>query len=628
MGGTFRAKRALLAGVLLGSYPALLTAALWPLPWLFAAVVPLSYAAEVALPRKTAERLGRAHLGVTLRFMMRETAAVLLVARIAGAESRWLVLLAGGMFAFHGVRAVQTALADLLNRCHNLMPVTTRNLDLSTLRIPPAPPERLLNWRGARLLYLDALPVGLTAFGALTAGRPGAPGGPAGAIGAAGVAGAAGAVAAIAAVAVELAAVAALLVHVRRAAHLRNRGRIIRAVDEQVRAYQPDVLLYFSGPPKSAYQATMWLDPLERIGCRALVVLRERELANALGRTTLPVLCIPSAVDLMNFRGLDSARVALFASNVGNNIHMLRVPGVTSVFIGHGDSDKEASFNPFTKVYDEVWVAGPAGRERYRRAQVGVRDEAIVEVGRPQLSEVLRSSPFTQGVVPYRTVLYAPTWEGWTDDLFHTSIVTMGPALVRALLGQPVRLIYKPHPLTGHRSPAARAAHRRILALLSEPRTAGSEARTAGSGVPAVPNLAVTGAGPSLYDCFNQADLLIGDISSVVTDFVASGKPYAVTNVAGRPEPEFRHRYPTAGAAYLLSDDLRELPGVLGHLQTAGEDPMAGARRELRAHLLGPDHPDALTRFDEAVKRACAAASLNSRIEVAGAETIALSARE
>ena len=50
---------------------------------------------------------------------------------------------------------------------------------------------------------------------------------------------------------------------------------------------------------------------------------------------------------------------------------------------------------------------------------MGVRDEDIVEVGRPQLSGVsTRADPR-----PDRTVLYAPTWEGWTDDLFHTSII-------------------------------------------------------------------------------------------------------------------------------------------------------------------------------------------------------------
>ena len=82
----------------------------------------------------------------------------------------------------------------------------------------------------------------------------------------------------------------------------------------------------------------------------------------------------------MNFP-LPSARVALFPANTAKNLHMLRVPDIGHVFIGHGDSDKAASFNPYTKVYDEVWVAGRAGRDRYLRAQVGVRDEDIVEVG-------------------------------------------------------------------------------------------------------------------------------------------------------------------------------------------------------------------------------------------------------
>ncbi|GAA1278724.1 hypothetical protein Psi02_60690 [Planotetraspora silvatica] len=592
MEGSFTGRNALLIGVLLASYPALLAAALWPATWAFAVAAALSYAAEAGLRKAVRDRLGRIHLGSMLRYTARELAVVVLLARVAGTESRGFLLFAGGLFALHCVCVAQTALATYLNSCHHLMPVTAANLDLSALRIPPAPPARLVAWRGTRLLPLDALPVGLAAFGALSATPwPG-------------VAGAA------AAVLVVLAAALTLVPHVRRATHLRDRAQVIQAVDEQVRAYAPEVLLYFSGSVKSVYQATMWLETLERIGRRTVVVLRQRSLPAVLGPTTLPVVCIPSAVDLMNFRGLDSAGVALFAANVGNNIHLLRKPGVTSVFIGHGDSDKEASFNPFTKVYDEVWVAGPAGRERYRHAEVGVRDEAIVEVGRPQLAAVLRGSPYTRGTLPVPTVLYAPTWEGWTTDLFHTSIDLMGPRLVRALLNEPVRLIYRPHPLTGHRSAAARAAHRKIMAQLRDAHADGPWA-----------HVAVTGGGPDLYECFNQADLLIGDISSVVSDFVASGKPYVVTNVAGLPDDEFRARCPSARAAYLLGHDLGGLTGVLASLRE-GEDTMAAARRELRAHLLGPDEPDALTRFDEAVGRAVARSRAGRAVGTGGASVL------
>ena len=94
------------------------------------------------------------------------------------------------------------------------------------------------------------------------------------------------------------------------------------------------------------------------------------------------------------------------------------------VFVGHGESDKVASFNPFTKVYDEIWVAGPISRRRWAAAQVGVRDETSYEVGRPQLAEVLPAAGRAPGQP--LTVLYAPTWEGWTDNPFSTSIAPWG----------------------------------------------------------------------------------------------------------------------------------------------------------------------------------------------------------
>ncbi|MEU0565583.1 hypothetical protein ABZ297_09345, partial [Nonomuraea sp. NPDC005983] len=400
------------------------------------------------------------------------------------------------------------------------------------------------------------------------------------------------------------AGVLALIPYVLRAAPLFDRARVLDVVSRQVAAYRPEVILYFSGATEAAYQARMWLSTLERIDRRAVVVLRERGMADHLAGTGLPILCIPSAADLMSFRPLGEARLCLYVANVGKNIHMLRVLGLRSAFIGHGDSDKEASFNPFSKVYDEVWVAGQAGRDRYLRARVGVRDEDVHEVGRPQLEGVSAVGP----ALPYRTVLYAPTWEGWTDDLFHTSLTTMGPGIVRALLEHrpPLRVIYKPHPLTGHRDRTAARAHRRINAMIQAAELAGARARHPSNPVrppraAPIRHLVVTGPEPHLYDCFNQADLMIGDISSVVTEFLASGKPYAVTNVSGLPERAFHERYPSSEAGVLLGADLAGLAAFLD-----GEDTLGSARRKLRTYLLGPDYPDALTRFNAAVERAFA----------------------
>jgi hypothetical protein len=313
----------------------------------------------------------------------------------------------------------------------------------------------------------------------------------------------------------------------------------------------------------------MWLSTLDRLDRRSLIIMRERALVPLLGQTSTPVVCLPSGVDMMSFE-LPTVRVALFVSNVGKNIHLLRVPGIKHVFIGHGDSDKEASFNPFSKVYDQVWVAGRAGRDRYLRAGVGVADAGVVEVGRPQLASIA-------------------TWEGWTDDLQHSSLAPMGPAIIRTLLDRSpgVRVLYKPHPLTGTRDAKTGAAHQQIVAMLR------ADSR----------HQVITGARPTLYECFNECDALISDISSVVADFVASQKPYVVTNVGGLPEGEFRDRYPTAAAAYLLDRDCAALHEILNEIEKDGPDPLAGRRNELKTYLLGPDHPDALTRFGLALDR-------------------------
>lgn len=305
-----------------------------------------------------------------------------------------------------------------------------------------------------------------------------------------------------------------------------------------------------------------------------------------LAPTTTPVLYIPDSVDFMSF-GLQDVRVALYTANGGRNIHMLREVGVHHVFIGHGDSDKTASSNPFSKVYTEIWVAGAAGRDRYRRANVGIHDDDIVEVGRPQLAGI---DTYSGQVGEELTILYAPTWEGWTRDpaQAQSSVVRTGPKLVDRLVAMPgVRVLYKPHPLTGKVSKAVAAADKRIRAMI------------AGAGGP---HQVIVGAEPTLYECFNMADVLVGDVSSVVSDFITSYKPYVVANLTSMTDDDFRNAYPSTAAAYLLDPAAKQIDTILDLIR--GHDPLAPERRELKHYLLGPDEPDALSRFTAAVDAA------------------------
>nr|WP_247682954.1 CDP-glycerol glycerophosphotransferase family protein [Micromonospora sp. D93] len=513
------------------------------------------------------------------RQLTRDLAAVLLVVaevRLSGGELTLLLVLPAAVWV---VSVFAGAFSTMIER-RNPLSAMVRNIELGPLSSAPQPPAWAAAVAGDRMPLLNLLlvPAGVAA----AVQHDATPFFVAGAV-------------AVVATGLVGAIIALTWLRGRGA----GQGPLLPAVQRWLDNYRPEVGLYFAGPAKDVYQANMWLAPTEALQQRAVVLMRSREAFMELADTRLPVICVPAGVDFMNL-DLGGLRAALYAANVGANIHMLREPGTKHVFVGHGDSDKQASVNPYSKVYDEVWVAGLAGRERYARAGVGVLDSDIVEIGRPQLAGVHTFG--AESVDRPFTVLYAPTWEGWLDDdPYHTSLVLMGERIVKGLLATNprVRLIYKPHPLTGSRSKAAKAVHERILTAI---RAAGGNPDA--SSLDGTAHLVVTGRTPALFDCFNQTDLLISDVSSVVSDFVQSQRPYVVANPAGLSEDEFRREYPTARAAYLLSKDCGELEKIVT-VTRAGDDPMTEARRDLKTYLLGPAEANPMDRFQQEIDRLC-----------------------
>ncbi len=550
--------------------------------WLFALAAAAAVLGEFAITwwsQPSLSLLEKVGLGRVYRQLTRDLGVVLLVLAAVRPDAPQALLLTVLVAAVWVVAIFAGALNTMIDR-RNPVSAQVRNIDLGPIRSAPQPPWWAAGVAGERLPLVNVLLI------------PGAV--------VAAVAGDIAPVIIAGAVAAGLGAVVGLVVALT---WLRGRGSgqdtLLPAVQRWLDTHRPEVALYFAGPAKDVYQANMWLAPLEALERPAVVLMRRREAFQELADTRLPVICVPASVDFMNLE-FGSIRAVLYAANVGANIHMLREPGMKHVFVGHGDSDKQASVNPYSKVYDEVWVAGLAGRERYARAGVGVRDEDIVEIGRPQLAGVhtfgaeYAERPFT--------VLYAPTWEGWLeDDPYHTSLVLMGVRIVQGLLASrpAVRVIYKPHPLTGSRSKKAKAVHERVVGLI---RAAGGDPDASSLDGPG--HRVVTGRTPALFDCFNQTDLLISDVSSVVSDFVQSQRPYVVANPSGLPEDEFRRTFPTSRAAYLLSADCGELEKILA-LTRAGDDPMTEARRELKTYLLGPNEPNSMERFRAEIGRLC-----------------------
>ncbi|MFF4796870.1 hypothetical protein ACFY1U_00455 [Streptomyces sp. NPDC001351] len=636
-------------------FPAIMVAALVPSVPAFAAAAAVTYLADHYLHRKGSylvNRLSKVRAGLSIRFLIRELLLILLLARLDLANNLIYYGAIGCFIAFYGLQAPHGAVVTLI-RNRRRLPVATRNVDLkSRIDIPDAPWLGLLDRSAEKMLHLDLAAV----VGILISAEAGS------------------SVAGFVGIGITLGLgslyVLALVPYVRGRKIPPNADKVLAAVDDWLHEYKPQTVLYFSGSKDSAYQVNMWLETMEQLDSRPLIILRERVILQNLAPTTVPVICVPGGVHLMNM-DLSTVRVALYAANVGKNIHLLRVPTMKHVFIGHGDSDKLASVNPFSKAYDEVWTAGRAGRDRYAIADVGVRDEDIVEVGRPQLAPIqgwegVPEGPrgaAADGRCP--TVLYAPTWEGWDGDPGNTSIMLAGENIVKKLVkaDPPVRVLYKPHPFTGTVLPKAAAAHRRIVALVeaaaaeraadsrftSDPAeqekakadlvrieariaelvgTGGEradEAEATRDGVvdvdryeevarlrgewneaywrsfPAWEHRVIEGAEPRLYDCFNVSDAMVSDISSVVSDFIASGKPYAVTDSAGLGAEEFKRQNTAVRAAVILSNSAKELGALLDAVRDPASDTLAEDRKELKQYLLGPDDPTSIEQFNTAV---------------------------
>lgn len=643
------------AALMMLGFPCLMLAALLPSVAAFAAAAAVTYLADHYLHRRGSylvNRLSKVRAGLSIRFLIRQLLLVLLLARLDLSDSMVFYAAIACFLAFYGFQAPHGALITLI-RLRRKMPVATRNVDLgSRIRIPDAPPRSLLHRSAEKMLHLDLVAVAGVLVTAATDDNV---------FGFAGIA---------VTLVLAFGYVAALVPFVRGKRIPPNAEKVLAAVDDWLREYRPETVLYFSGSKDSAYQVNMWLETMEQLDTKPLIILRERAILERMARTTVPVICVPGGVHLMNM-DLSTVRVALYAANVGKNIHMLRVPTIKHVFIGHGDSDKLASVNPFSKVYDEVWTAGRAGRDRYAIADVGVRDDDIVEVGRPQLAPIQSWQGVPEGprggAADGRcpTILYAPTWEGWDDNPGNTSILLAGENIVKRLLAadQPVRVLYKPHPFTGTRSAQAKAAHGRITALVekaaaervADPRfaadavaqsaakaelarieariaeltgaaEAGDEAEATRDGMIDTAQHAevarlrgewndaywrsfgtwehrvITGAEPRLYDCFNVSDAMVSDISSVVSDFIASGKPYAVTDSAELGVEEFKRQNTAVRAAVILSNSAAELGELLAAVTDPGADAQAADRQELKRYLLGPDEPASIDQFNSAVR--------------------------
>ena len=348
--------------------------------------------------------------------------------------------------------------------------------------------------------------------------------------------------------------------------------RLRRLVPRAVAAYAPDFVVYTSRPDDASYQVTMWLPYLQRAGLRFIIIARNAAPAAALTELTdVPVVEARGIADL-DALVVPSLKAAFYVNASSGNGALVRFQHLTHIYLGHGDSDKPPSYNPTHAMYDQIFAAGPAATRRYAAHGVRIPAEKFTIVGRPQVENVKQSTtPIAD--VPEPTVLYAPTWRGHVEETMLYSL-PVGEQVVSALLARGATVIFRPHPFS-YDFPDDATTIARIKALLEADRRKTGRAHLWG---------AAAEKDRSILDCINDSDAMVSDVSSVVSDYLFSGKPFAMIAIPAEPDV-FVVEYPVARASYVVRADLADLDGQLKRM--LGADPLAQQRADIRADYLG-----------------------------------------
>ncbi len=283
------------------------------------------------------------------------------------------------------------------------------------------------------------------------------------------------------------------------------------------------VAVYFADGAVNMYQMRQWYRPLKELAKRWPVVVLSRSATGAdklLDEDGPPVAFVPTVRDLERFITAQDIRIVLYVNQNTRNFQMFRYGRRWHVFINHGESDKMYMTTNQYKAYDYALVAGQAARDRLSRTLWDWDiDHRTIEIGRPQADHYSGTLPYTPD--SRTVVLYAPTWEGDRPSAHYGSIATHGEALVTALLASGShRVIYRPHPRSGVVDDAYGAAHRRIIADIAAANTADPTAQH------------VYDDGADLGWQLAAADVAIVDISAMVYDRLAVGKPLMITRPA------------------------------------------------------------------------------------------------
>lgn len=347
---------------------------------------------------------------------------------------------------------------------------------------------------------------------------------------------------------------------------------------EFIEEYRPEIVLYLTGLENVAYQGNMWLPILEKLPCKVAIVIREARIADQLNKTEIPVFFMRNLREL-EFLGSSGVVTILYPANAQKNIQTIRFYKINHFFINHGESDKVVNQSKFLMAYDKLLVAGPLAEKRLHDARLPVRDGQVVHVGRPQVELLL--DQLDQPVKKIKTILYAPTWEGFVEEANYSSVSDFGLTMLKKLVKSDIKLYFKPHPYTGYNKKGDTGKYLDDISKFCQKN-----------------NITIVDSKDSIFDYMNLCDLMITDISSVLNDFLYTQKPMILTNPRNIDVVELHKTYPSSPATYDCINPSNILE-IISSIEI--NDDLRGTRNRILKESLGDIPEGYLERFKTVV---------------------------
>jgi hypothetical protein len=381
---------------------------------------------------------------------------------------------------------------------------------------------------------------------------------------------------------------------VRNAIRSRRNRRVIERYMEE-HPHEPGAFrigVYFADTRVNLYQIRQWYAPLAELAQTHPVAIITRSPGASLtlvDESPVPVIYKRRVTDLEQFVDEQDLRIVFYVNQNQKNFQMFRYGRMWHVFINHGESDKMyMTTNPF-KAYDYALVAGQAALDRLSRKLWDFDlERKAIPIGRPQADHFAGELPYAPD--DRIVVLYAPTWEGDRPAAAYGSIASHGVALTDAVLASPRhRLIYRPHPRSGVIDKEYRDANRRIIAAIA----------TANQRDPGAQH--VFDDGPALGWQLAAADVAITDISAMVYDRLATGKPIIVARPVS-PDAEVDESGFLGSAAWLDADRAGDVLALVDEVR--GDSAALATLGHWSERHFGDTTPGAATaRFHAAVEQ-------------------------